>query len=126
MTGRARVAGFGFRAAATTAALQDALAAAGGPQGLTALATAAEKADAPALLALAQALALPVRGIGPEALEAQTTTTRSPRIETRLGTGSLAEAAALAAAGPGARLTGPRVVSQDRTATAAIAEGPSP
>jgi cobalt-precorrin 5A hydrolase len=35
----------------------------------------------------------------------------------------VAEAAALAAAGPGARLRGPRAVSADGTATAAIAEG---
>ena len=34
-----------------------------------------------------------------------------------------AEAAALAAAGPGARLLGPRVVSADRMATCALAEG---
>ncbi|PTE19863.1 precorrin methylase, partial [Cereibacter changlensis JA139] len=33
------------------------------------------------------------------------------------------EAAALAAAGPGARLLGPRVTSADGRATAAIAEG---
>ncbi|RDW13157.1 precorrin methylase, partial [Paracoccus thiocyanatus] len=35
----------------------------------------------------------------------------------------LAEAAALAALGPGARITAPRVTSQDGMATAAIAEG---
>ncbi|NUB46773.1 cobalamin biosynthesis protein [Fertoebacter nigrum] len=126
MTGKAKVAGFGFRTSATTAALQDALAAAGGPDGLTALATVVEKASAPALLALAHSLSLPVRAIGPDALKAQTTATQSPRQLTRFGTGSLAEATALAAAGHGARLTGPRAVSQDRTATAAIAEGPDP
>jgi cobalt-precorrin 5A hydrolase len=38
------------------------------------------------------------------------------------GTGSIAEASALVAAGPGARLRGPRAVSADGTATAAIAE----
>ena len=121
-----KVAGLGFRASATTAALHDALAAAGGAAGLTALATAAEKADAPALLALADALSLPIRAISPDSLKAQITATRSARIQSRFGTGSLAEAAALAAAGSGARLTGPRATSRDRTATAAIAEGPSP
>jgi len=121
-----KVAGLGFRVSATTAALHDALTAAGGAAGLTALATAAEKANAPALIALAETLSLPIRAVSADALKAQTTPTRSPRIHTRFGTGSLAEAAALAAAGPGARLTAPRAVSHDRSATAAIAEGPTP
>ncbi|HRO16470.1 MAG TPA: hypothetical protein PLL33_15800, partial [Paracoccus sp. (in: a-proteobacteria)] len=38
------------------------------------------------------------------------------------GTGSVAEAVALAAAGPGARITTRRVVSPDRSATCAIAQ----
>ncbi|HMO06737.1 MAG TPA: hypothetical protein PKD10_03685, partial [Paracoccaceae bacterium] len=42
------------------------------------------------------------------------------------GDDSLAEAAALAAAGPGARLHGPRAVSPCRRATCALAEGPDP
>lgn len=120
-----RVAGFGFRANAPLAALKDALARAGGGP-LDALATAAAKAEAPVLRALAAELGLPVLAQPPEALQAQTTPTRSPRIATRFGTGSLAEAAALAGAGPGAgpgaRLIGPRAISTDRTATAAIAE----
>ena len=37
-----------------------------------------------------------------------------------------AEAAALALAGPGARLRGPRAISADGTATAAIAERTTP
>jgi cobalt-precorrin 5A hydrolase len=116
-----RVAGFGFRANAPLAALKDALARAGGGP-LDALATAAAKAEAPVFRALAAELGLPVLAQPPEALQAQTTPTRSPRIATRFGTGSLAEAAALAGAGPGARLIGPRAISTDRTATAAIAE----
>jgi cobalt-precorrin 5A hydrolase len=39
-------------------------------------------------------------------------------------TGSVAEAAALVAAGPGATLLGARAVSGDRMATCALAEGP--
>lgn len=115
------VAGFGFRSGATLSALKDALAQAGGAEGVTHLATLAAKAEGLAPLGLA--LGLPVLGLDPEALRGQPTLTRSDRVEAMFGTGSVAEAAALAAAGPGARLRGPRAVSADGTATAAIAEG---
>lgn len=115
------VAGFGVRSGVTLAALQDALTRAGGPEGVTHLATLADKAQA--LKPIADAIGLPVIGLPAEVLKTQSTLTRSDRIITLLGTGSVAEAAALAAAGPGARLRGPRMVSADGTATAAIAEG---
>ena len=115
-----RVAGFGFRSKATTAALMDAYRLAGGSA--DALATVAEKADAAALRDLAHALRLRIIAIAPEVIAAIPTPTHSPRVVTRFGTGSLAEAAALAGAGTGARLTGPRQVSGDGMATAAIAE----
>ena len=115
------VAGFGLRSGATLAALQDALAKAGGPEGVTHLATLAAKAEG--LRPLSHALDLPVLPLVAEALHGIPTLTRSDRIEALFGTGSLAEAAALAAAGPGARLRAPRAVSADGTATAAIAEG---
>lgn len=115
------VAGFGFRSGVTLMALQDALIKAGGPQGVTHLATLAAKADG--LGPLGHALGLPVLALQPEALQGQRTLTRSDRVEALFGTGSVAEAAALAAAGKGARLRGPRAVSADGTATAAIAEG---
>jgi cobalt-precorrin 5A hydrolase len=119
-----KVAGFGFRKGATLAALQDALARAGGPHGLTALATADDKAAD--LLPLSGALHLPVHAVPLETLAAQVTLTRSLRVQARYGTGSLAEAAALAAAGPGARLVAPRAQSADGNATAAIAERTMP
>lgn len=118
-----RVAGLGFRGAASVAALREALAAAGGADGLAALATLAGKAEAPALVALARELGLPVLALPKAALSGQPTVSASARIMVRLGTGSLAEAAALAAAGPSARLLGPRKISADGMATAAIAEG---
>lgn len=118
-----RVAGFGFRAGADVASLREALRAAGGADGVVALATVADKAGAAALLALAEELALPIRGVTREAMARQVTVTRSERVLARFGTGSVAEAAALAAAGAGARLLGQRVVSADATAVAAIAEG---
>jgi cobalt-precorrin 5A hydrolase len=118
--GAMRVAGFGFRRGASTASLCDALMRAGGAAGLTALATAADKAAG--LQALARALYLPVLAIDPGDLGGQPVLTQSLRVAARYGTGSLAEAAALAGAGPDARLLGPRALSADRTATAAIAE----
>ncbi len=118
------VAGFGFRSETTLDALRDALAQAGGPEGVTHLATLAAKAAD--LESLGHELGLPVIALAPDVLSAQPTFTRSDRVQALYGTGSVAEAAALAAAGPGARLCRPRAVSADGTATAAIAEGDSP
>lgn len=117
------VAGFGFQTETSLAALQDALAQAGGAADVTHLATLAAKA--PDLAPLGRVLGLPVLALPPEALHGQPTLTRSDRVRALYGTGSVAEAAALAAAGPGARLRGIRAVSADGTATAAIAEGPA-
>lgn len=115
------VAGFGFRSEVSLAALQDALCRAGGAPGVTHLATLAAKAEG--LRQLSLSLNLPVIALDPKALRGIATLTRSDRVEALFGTGSVAEAAALAAAGQGARLRGPRAVSADGTATAAIAEG---
>lgn len=119
-----RVAGIGFRASATVASLEDALARAGGAADL--IATLSDKAVAPALLAFASSRGLLVQAVGQAEIAGVATLTRSARIAERFGTGSLAEAAALVAAGPGARLTGPRVISEDGLATAAIAERKDP
>ena len=116
-----KVAGLGFRAQAGVASLRSALQAAGGNTGLTALATADDKARAPALLQLAAELGLPVVAVPLATLQQQTATT-SPHVPARYGGHSLAEAAALAAAGPGARLLAARAMSADSLATAAIAE----
>ena len=121
------VAGFGFRASASEESLRSAfdLATANQPpdQVVTALATASDKAQAASLAALAQTLALPVHPIDDAAIRAATTLTQSPRVQSERGTGSLAEAAALSAAGPGARLISPRHISADRQATCAVAIG---
>lgn len=114
------VAGFGFRAAASEVSLRDALRLAG-PAAPGALAAPADKAGAACLVDLATSLALPVIPVPAPALRAARTLTRSPRIQAARDTGSVAEAAALAAAGPGAELLGPRVISADRMATCALA-----
>lgn len=126
------VAGFGFRQGATLASLRDALARAlvlAHPElpdcGITLLATAEDKAEAPCLRALAAALDLPLRAIGQAQMAATPTLTDRDAVRALRGTGSTAEAAALAAAlthcGPCATLLHPRSVSTDRLATCAIA-----
>lgn len=116
------VAGFGFRGAATVDSLRDALARAGGGP-VDVLATARDKAASPAFRAFAQGLGVPARAIDPAVLDRQETRTQSgPSLAAR-GIGSVAEAAALAAAGPGARLLGPRSISADGMATCALAQG---
>lgn len=115
-----RVAGFGLRAAVRTESLRAALAAAGG--GVQALAGIRPEA----LAALAAELGVPVIALTPAALAGIETLSRSARALARYGVGSLAEACALHAAGPGARLLGPRVASPDRLAMVAIAERNDP
>ncbi|WGR95095.1 cobalamin biosynthesis protein [Bradyrhizobium sp. ISRA443] len=118
-----KVAGLGFRRDTTLASLREALRAAGGFEGLAAVATVSDKADAPVLKSLAHELGLPIRSIPAGMLAEIVTVTQSDFIKEKFGTGSVAEAAAVAAAGRGARLIAARTVSQDRMATAAIAEG---
>ena len=116
-----KVAGIGFRKSATTQSLRSALDTAGGVQGLHALATIADKATAPSIIALGLQLNLPVRAIEKDDLQVQSTLTVSTKVDSVTGVGSVSEAAALAACGPGSRLIGARAVSSDRLATAAIA-----
>ena len=115
--------GIGFRRSAPLASLQAALTlvmaqAALRPQ---VVATAAAKATAPQITALAHTLDLPVRAVD---VAGMNTPTQSPQSQRTYATGSVAEAAALLAAGPGARLIVGRVTSPDGMATAALAQGP--
>ena len=117
------VAGFGFSSAATADSLHTAFTAAAANHPISALATVADKEGHAALTAFAAAIALPLHFIAPADLAGQRTLTCSPRSRATYGTGSVAEASALAAAGPGARLLSPRQISDDRLATCAIAIG---
>lgn len=118
-----KVAGLGFRKDVTLASLREALLAAGGPEDLAAIATVSDKADAEPLKQLARECGVPIKAILAERLAGIDTPTQSNFVAEKFGTGSIAEAAALAAAGLRARLIATRTVSQDRAATAAIAEG---
>ncbi|MFM9424580.1 cobalt-precorrin 5A hydrolase [Variovorax sp. GrIS 2.14] len=126
------VAGFGFRHGATLESLRDALAQAISAmprvmplRSIALIAVAHDKAEALSLRALADELGLPVHAVGATQLNSTPTLTDSATVRALRGSGSTAEAAALAAAlvhsGPGAMLLHPRVVSTDRLATCAIA-----
>lgn len=121
-----KVAGLGFRTGANVASLRAALAAAGGAEGVTALATSEAKVGTAVFAAFAAELRLPIVGVSPANLARQVTLTDSARVREKTGAGSLAEAAALAAIGSDARLLAPRAVSADHMATAAIAVGGKP
>lgn len=110
------VAGFGMRTGATTDSLRDALAQAAGGRVVDAVATLDSK------IAALSALNVPVIAVPPDAVPTVPTITHSPAALAAHGTGSVAEAAALVAAGPGATLLGPRHISTDRMATCAIAQ----
>lgn len=113
------IAGIGFRSAATVSSLRDALARAGAPDPCR-VALPETKAAHPACAELAMQgfTLIPVTAA---AMQAAPTHTRSAHALAAHGTGSVAEACALAAAGPGARLKGPRSISGDGMATAALA-----
>lgn len=120
-----RVAGFGFRGGAALASLQDALARAmaqAGQAPLDALVTESAKSRAPVFREMSMVMALPGLGLRIDDLQKMITPTQSQRVLDQFGTGSLCEAAALAAAGPGAVLVAARVISGDGMATAAIAD----
>ncbi|MFT5341780.1 MAG: cobalt-precorrin 5A hydrolase [Paracoccaceae bacterium] len=119
------VAGFGFRASASLASLQNALSLASTGH-IDALAAPADKCVARCLIDLATTSGLPILPIAADQLTNAETTTQSARSLRERNTGSVAEAAALAAAGPNARLLTKRHISHDKLATCAIATGPTP
>jgi cobalt-precorrin 5A hydrolase len=121
------VAGVGFRrqasAAAIVAVVRRALVEAGVAEEMPALlCTAAPKAHARAFAEAAAALSARPLGVADNELGAvePLLRTRSERVRRLTGVGSVAEAAALVGAGPGARLILPRIA--DPGATCALAE----
>lgn len=115
-----RVAGFGFRQQATLESLEQVL-----DQLMAEYGPIDQLAAAHSMLALVQRLGqarnLLVVSVADADLAGVTTLTQSAYSLRAKGTGSVAEAVALLAAGSGARLLGPRTVSNDRQATAAVA-----
>lgn len=115
------VAGFGFRSSATVESFTDALVRAQGPEP-NLFATLDGKAQSDAFSAFCVSQDLPLRTVSMGDAQRQNTQTSSESSQIAYGIGSVAEACALAAAGPGARLLGPRAISGDRLATCALAE----
>ncbi|MCK2182517.1 cobalamin biosynthesis protein [Halomonas getboli] len=115
-----RVAGFGMRRSATLASLAEALErleAQYGPADRLAVAESMYQL----VECLGEARGLETLAVPDAALAAAETLTHSPHSRQARGTGSVAEAVAVLAAEPGATLLGPRLVSPDRCATAAMA-----
>jgi len=117
------VAGFGFRGSAEPQSLREVFDAVTLGRRIDLLAAPEDKIQSPAFRAFAARFDLDVLGIAPGDLEAQITATTSAASMTARRTGSVAEAAALAAAGSHAQLLAPRRVSKDGQATCALAKG---
>ena len=113
-----KVMGLGFRRGVSAESLRAAMALVGAGD---ALATAIDKVHEPGLVRLALELGLTVYPVSRGELQAQDIE-GSDRVQAEYGTGSVAEASALAAAGPGARLVHGRRTGPDGMAVAALAE----
>lgn len=117
------VAGFGFRASATVDSLASAFERASGEWTVDALAVPADKCEVESFQSFSDRVNAPIIPVAAADLEAVHTTTQSAASITARGTGSVSEAAALAAAGLDATLLAPRSVSEDRLATCSLAKG---
>jgi cobalt-precorrin 5A hydrolase len=124
------VAGLGCRAGATADAVAEAFSAALERCGLArsqidALATAAEKSCERGIVALAEALGLPLIFVGAREMKsaADSAIAVSERVVVLTGVPSVAETVALAAAGRAARLLAPRVATPTVSCAIAVGEG---
>jgi len=118
----------GAQAADIAAAIAAALAGAGlATEVLALIATSARKADEPGIAAAASAIGVPLVVVPQHDLEAAgaRTATKSARVIALAGVPSVAEAAALAAGGPGARLIAPRIAVGPATCALADTGAPS-
>ena len=100
------------------------------PEAVAGLASASRKADEPALLALAERRGWPLRFFEPEVLAPVAVPNPSAAVAAEMGTASVAEAAALLAAGPDASLLLPKQIEHRQdgelgAATLAIAAAAS-
>jgi cobalt-precorrin 5A hydrolase len=80
-----------------------------------------DKAGALCFKQLAADLELPVHKISAQTMQSVETQTQAKRVIEKRGTGSVAEACALVAAGPEGRLIAALHISEDRMATCALA-----
>lgn len=122
------VAGFGYRASASVDSLLNALDKAAEQVDcevaeIQTYATPIDKLETSVFQSLINQGSTKSSGISADEISGMQTLTQSNRAQEMRGTGSVAEACALIAAGPKAELLGPRVISDDRMATCALAKG---
>ena len=112
----------GVAGEAIAALARRALADAGAPKGELRVFTLAAKADEPGLAEAARLLGAKLTPLPLEALQAQAVRilTPSAAAQARFGAPNIAEAAALAGAGEGARLIGPRLAADGATCAVAL------
>jgi cobalt-precorrin 5A hydrolase len=126
-----RVAGIGCCRGATAEAIAEAVSTALARCRLEraqidAVATASDKSAEAGIVAMARAWAVPLIFVGPSEMRrvAAGAMTRSARVVTLKGVPSVAETAALAAAGREARLLAPRTATATVTCAIAVGDGP--
>jgi cobalt-precorrin 5A hydrolase len=125
MTGFVAI-GVGCRAGvsgeAITALARRALAEYGAPDGERRMFTLAAKADEPGLIEAARLIGAALTPLPLEALQAQASRILTPSrpAQSRFGAPNVAEAAALAGAGAGGRLLGPRLAADGATCAVAL------
>jgi cobalt-precorrin 5A hydrolase len=114
----------GVAGEAIAALARRALEEAGAPEGERRMFTLAAKSDEPGLIEAARIIGVALMALPLAALDAQAERILTPSAATqaRFGAPNIAEAAALAGAGEGARLLGPRLAADG--ATCAIALSP--
>jgi len=112
----------GVAGEAIAALARRALADAGAPKGELRVFTLDAKADEPGLAEAARLLGAKLTPLPLEALQAQAVRilTPSAAAQARFGAPNIAEAAALAGAGEGARLIGPRLAADGATCAVAL------
>ncbi len=112
----------GVAGEAIAALARRALADTGAPQGERRMFTLAAKCEEPGLIEAARLLRAPLTPLPLEALQAQAERilTPSAAAELRFGAPNIAEAAALAGAGEGGRLLGPRIAADGATCAVAL------
>lgn len=117
-----KIAGLGFRSSVTPASLADALGQIDAD--VDQIAVLESKAQIAGFACFAQTTALSVITLREADIKDIATPTQSTRVYARFGTGSVAEALAIAAARRygSARLVCPRYITADGSATAALAE----
>ena len=114
----------GVAGAAIAALARRALAEAGEPTGERRMFTIAAKAGEAGIREAARLLGAPLSPLPAEALRAEgnRVLTRSDAAQARFGVSAVAEAAALAGAGAGGRLLGPRLAADGATCAIAVSE----